>query len=91
MKNKNIWADDLASLKEKFRKKACSIKISIEVKSTKLANDSHLKGLRRFKEEYSIRRSILVSLDFNPRRTEDNIEILPWNIFLEQLWEGQVI
>ncbi len=65
--------------------------ISIEVKSTKLANDSHLKGLRRFKEEYSIRRSILVSLDFNPRRTEDNIEILPWNIFLEQLWEGKVI
>jgi hypothetical protein len=33
----------------------------------------------------------LVSLDFNPRRTEDNIEILPWNIFLEQLWEGKVI
>ena len=65
--------------------------ISIEVKSTTLANDSHLKGLRRFKEEYSIRRSILVSLDLNPRRTEDNIEILPWNIFLEQLWEGKVI
>jgi len=65
--------------------------ISIEVKSTTLANDSHLKGLRRFKEEYSTRRSILVSLDLNPRRTEDNIEILPWNIFLEQLWEGNVI
>ncbi len=65
--------------------------ISIEVKSTTLANDSHLKGLRRFKQEYSIRRSILVSLDLNPRRTEDNIDILPWNIFLEQLWEGKVI
>jgi len=65
--------------------------ISIEVKSTTLTNDSHLKGLRRFKQEYSIRRSILVSLDLNPRRTEDNIEILPWNIFLEQLWEGKVI
>jgi hypothetical protein len=56
-----------------------------------LANDSHLKGLRRFKEEYSTRRSILVSLDLNPRMTEDNIEILSWNIFLEQLWEGKVI
>ena len=65
--------------------------ISIEVKSTTFANDSHLKGLRRFKEEYSTRRSILVSLDLNPRRTEDNIEILPWNIFLEQLWQGNVI
>jgi len=65
--------------------------ISIEVKSTIFANDSHLKGLRRFNEEYSTRRSILVSLDLNPRRTEDNIEILPWKIFLEQLWQGNVI
>ena len=65
--------------------------ISIEVKSTTLANDSHLKGLRRFKEEYSTRRSILVSLDSTPRETIDQIEILPWNNFLDQLWEGKVI
>lgn len=65
--------------------------ISIEVKSTTLANDSHLKGLRRFKEEYSTRRSILVSLDSTPRETLDQIEILPWNNFLDQLWEGKVI
>jgi predicted AAA+ superfamily ATPase len=65
--------------------------ISIEVKSTTLANDSHLKGLRRFKEEYSTRRSILVSLDSIPRETIDQIEILPWNHFLDQLWEGKVI
>ena len=65
--------------------------ISIEVKSTTLANDSHLKGLRRFKDEYSTRRSILVSLDSTPRETIDQIEILPWNNFLDQLWEGRVI
>lgn len=65
--------------------------IAIEVKSTTLANDSHLKGLRRFKEEYSTRRRILVSLDSNPRQTIDQIEILPWNIFLDQLWEGNVL
>ncbi len=65
--------------------------ISIEVKATASANSSHLKGLRRFKEEYSTRRSILVSLDSNPRNTEDQIEILPWEIFLKQLWEGEVI
>ncbi len=65
--------------------------ISIEVKSTTLANDSHLKGLRRFKDEYSTRRSILVSLDSTPRKTIDQIEILPWSNFLDQLWEGKVI
>ena len=65
--------------------------ITIEVKSTELAYATHLKGLRRFKEEYSVRRSILVSLDSKPRMTEDQIEILPWQIFLEQLWGGELV
>jgi uncharacterized protein len=64
--------------------------IAIEVKSTGLASTNHLKGLRRFKEEYSVRRSILVSLDSKPRKTEDHIEILPWRNFLEQLWAGEI-
>lgn len=64
--------------------------IAIEVKSTELANATHLKGLRTFNEEYSIRRSILVSLDPVPRKTEDQIEILPWQVFLTQLWQGEI-
>jgi uncharacterized protein len=50
-----------------------------------------LKGLRKFKEEYSVKRAILVSLDPKPRKTEDQIEILPWKIFLEQLWAGDIL
>jgi len=65
--------------------------IAIEVKATELANTAHLKGLRRFKEEYKVRRSILVSLDSKPRETEDRIEILPWQIFLKRLWDGEII
>ncbi|MBU0987028.1 MAG: hypothetical protein KKH68_07230 [Proteobacteria bacterium] len=58
----------------------------IEVKTTELADSRHVKGLRKFKEEYSVRRSILVSLDSAPRKTQEQIEILPWQVFLEQLW-----
>ncbi len=65
--------------------------ISIEVKSTELANTTHLKGLRRFKEEYRVRRSILVSRDLQPRLTEDHIEILPWQEFLNRLWSGEIL
>jgi len=65
--------------------------ISIEVKSTELANTTHLKGLRRFKEEYTVLRSILVSRDLQPRLTEDQIEILPWQEFLNRLWSGEII
>jgi len=65
--------------------------VAIEVKSTELADSRHLIGLRRFKEEYAVRRSILVSLDPKPRKTEDQIEILPWQVFLEQLWGSEII
>ncbi len=65
--------------------------IAIEVKSTELAGSTHLKGLRRFKEEYQIKRRILVSMDSKPRQTEDGIEILPWRVFLERLWGGDII
>jgi len=65
--------------------------VAIEVKSTKFSGPTHLKGLRRFKEEYQVKRSILVSLDSKPRRTGDGIEILPWKVFCEQLWSGEIM
>jgi predicted AAA+ superfamily ATPase len=65
--------------------------IAIEVKSTESATQTHLTGLRRFKEEYSARRSILVSMDPRPRKTADQIEIFPWQTFLEELWQGDII
>ena len=65
--------------------------VAIEVKSTELANTNHLKGLRRFREEYRVKRCILVSMDSKPRQTKDGIEILPWKIFLERLWSGSII
>jgi predicted AAA+ superfamily ATPase len=65
--------------------------IAIEVKATELANESHLKGLRRFREEYAVRRAMLVSLDPTPRKTQDQIEILPWQAFLKELWAGRIL
>ncbi len=67
---------------------ACDGEIAIEVKSSNQVNYRHLKGIRAFREEYSPRRSIVVSLDREPRITEDGIEILPWKYFLEMLQEG---
>lgn len=64
--------------------------VAIEVKGTKLANEQHLKGLKAFREEYKVRKSILVSLDSAPRLTKD-VYVLPWQTFLEQLWAGDII
>jgi len=62
---------------------------AVEVKACRQANDHDLRGLRAFKEEHHPRRSILVSMDAKPRRTEDGIEILPWTEFLRELWSAQ--
>jgi predicted AAA+ superfamily ATPase len=65
--------------------------VALEIKSTNNTNSHHLKGLRSFKEEHPNARAILVSHDPNPRTTDDGLEILPWEIFLNKLWSGEII
>ena len=64
--------------------------VAIEVKSTELANTRHLKGLKAFAEEYEVKKMILISNDPLPRLV-DGIFILPWKVFLERLWSGELI
>jgi len=65
--------------------------IAVEVKGTDMVTNRHLKGIRAFKEEYQARSYIVVSMDTNPRKTEDGIEILPWQVFLDRLWANEII
>jgi predicted AAA+ superfamily ATPase len=64
---------------------------AIEVKGTDMVTNKHMKGIRAFKEEYHSHIYIVVSMDTNPRRTEDGIEILPWHVFLDRLWANEII
>ena len=64
--------------------------VAIEVKATENANARHLKGLKSFAEEYPVRKLILITNDPFPRLI-DNILILPWNVFLQKLWFGDII
>jgi predicted AAA+ superfamily ATPase len=64
--------------------------VAIEVKSTALATNRHLKGLKSFAEEYTTKKRILVTNDPYPRLVE-NVSILPWNVFLQRLWSGEII
>jgi uncharacterized protein len=64
--------------------------VAVEVKSTNMVNPRHLKGLKSFAEEYTVKKLIVVSTDPHPRKI-DNINIMPWKYFLEELWGGVVI
>lgn len=64
--------------------------VAVEVKSTSMAQERHLKGLKSFEEEYTVKKMILVSNDPLPRKV-GNVTILPWQVFLDQLWDGELI
>jgi len=65
-------------------------KIAIEIKGSSLISEKHLKGLRALKEEGLFQRYIVVSLDPNERKTKEHIEVIPWKLFLEYLWQGKL-
>lgn len=64
--------------------------IAIEVKSTANVSSRHISGLKKFAEEYKTKQLILVCNEPMPRLM-DNVMILPWNIFLQKLWAGEII
>lgn len=65
--------------------------VAIEVKSTDNVQVKHTKGLKAFQEEYAVEKKIVVSLDTLPRLLENGIQALPWNLFLDKLWSGEII
>ncbi len=63
--------------------------VAIEVKASPRVRPADLTGLRAFSEEHRPRRAIVVSTDPAPRRSGD-IDVLPWNVFLERLWGDDI-
>lgn len=64
--------------------------VAVEVKSTANASARHLSGLKSFAEEYKTKQLILVCNE-PMARLVDNIHILPWKVFLQKLWDGEII
>lgn len=64
--------------------------VAIEVKATQNANPRHAKGLTSFTEEYTVKKQILVTNDAFTRQMGDCL-VLPWQVFLQKLWAGEII
>ena len=64
--------------------------VAIEVKGSHRIHSSHTKGLRALLEEHTVKRSVIVSLEKQLRKLDSSIEILPWQVFLEELWLGEL-
>lgn len=64
--------------------------VAIEVKAATKISNKHLKGLKYLMEEKKIKKYYLISQD-NIAIKQDGIYILPWENFIKQLWDGDVI
>jgi predicted AAA+ superfamily ATPase len=64
--------------------------LAIEVKGSVRVHEGDTRGLRTLAEEARPRRSIVVSLEPEPRTLAPGIEVMPWRAFLEALWAGQL-
>lgn len=66
--------------------------VAVETKTTKLVNEKKdLRGLRALKEEGIFKKYIVVSRDEISRTTDDGILMLPWTVFLDELWAGKIV
>lgn len=62
--------------------------LAVEVKAKEHIGYDDLKGLKAIAEENKLEHLVLISLEKRPRQI-DNISILPWDDFLERLWQRQ--
>ena len=64
--------------------------VAIEVKGSHRVHSAHTKGLRALLEEHTVKRAVIVSLEKQSRKLDSSIEVLPWQVFLEMLWSGEL-
>jgi predicted AAA+ superfamily ATPase len=66
--------------------------VAVEAKSSTKITRNHLKALRNLAVEYpEIGRRIVVCREPKPRKTDDGIDILPADLFVKKLWNGEII
>lgn len=66
------------------------MQIALEIKSSKRVHDGDLTNMKVLQQEQKIARHIIISFEETAKKM-GNIECLPWEIFLQMLWNGDII
>ena len=64
--------------------------VAIEIKGSSHVNKRDMYGLEAFTEASSPKRSILVCNE-KEKRKHNKITIIPWEVFLQELWSGKIL
>jgi predicted AAA+ superfamily ATPase len=62
----------------------------IEVKSGRRVPEGDLRGLTALRSSHAVRKAVVVCGE-PEARTVDGVEILPWRMFVDRLWAGDLV
>jgi len=63
--------------------------LAIEIKSSSRIHEGDIGGLQALLEDGPVKKCFIVCLEKQPRQLSKNIEALPWQMFIERLWDGE--
>ena len=64
--------------------------VAVVIKGTKRVHSGHARGLKALLAEHKVDKPIIVSLENQPKKIDSVITVLPWQVFLETLWSGEL-
>ncbi len=64
--------------------------LAVEIKAGKV-HEGDISSLLALQSDGPTKKSVIVSLDAQPRQIHKSIEVLPWNLFIERLWAGDYL
>jgi predicted AAA+ superfamily ATPase len=67
------------------------MQVAIEVKAKRHISARDVSPLRTLMKEHDVGRALVVSLENELRTLTDGISVLPWQSFLELLWQGGIL
>ncbi|OGT32535.1 MAG: hypothetical protein A3C44_02175 [Gammaproteobacteria bacterium RIFCSPHIGHO2_02_FULL_39_13] len=62
---------------------------AIEIKTSKRVHDHDARALKSLQEEHTVKKSLLISFESEPKKICGTVLCLPWKLFLEKLWDGE--
>jgi predicted AAA+ superfamily ATPase len=63
---------------------------AIEIKGSPRVHEGDLRSLDVLREDGPVRRRAVICLEKEPRRLARDLEVLPWRLFLDRLWAGDL-
>ncbi len=65
--------------------------LAVEIKGSSRVHEGDIRSLQALIEDGPAKKVCLVCLEKQPRHLANNIQILPWQVFIEQLWNGELL